>query len=193
VSFTRIVASVAPTDLLPCTHCGSSKPAAAGFHIKRDKRPGRRDAYANQCKVCQNSHVHQSEKPVKVQVHTGRSGRPDFFMQGTTLHMDLPGEGGASRARPQRPQRAQSPERDLMLRMEPRLRSLMRDGDLGEAKAGIGRQQIVTGVGQLRLKRFENGKGRMFLVLPTRPPKPICDWVTDEGISLVIEKEVTNG
>lgn len=122
-----------------------------------------------------------------VQVHTGRSGRPDYMKVDGVLHMDLPGEAPSNPSKAPRKRRT-SPERDFMLRMEPVMRGLMRDGDIAEAKANIGRQSIATATGQLLMRHFEVGRGRMFMVLPSEPDATVRAFLLKHQIQLVTEK-----
>lgn len=126
-----------------------------------------------------------------VRVHTGRSGRPDFLKLDGVLHVDLPGAPSSTPAKPASTRRT-SPERDFMLRMEPRMRALMRNGDMAEAKAGVGRQAVATAIGQLLLRRHEMGKGRMFMVLPSEPSATVQNCLKKHKITLVTEESVVS-
>lgn len=114
-------------------------------------------------------------------------GRPDGFMDASgTLHRDLPPEVTIRPALKRK--RISTPERDLHIKMTPRLREVMKPGDLYEVKAGIGRAEIMTAVAQLKLGRFEKGvKGRNFMVLPERPADLHVKWIENECIILVVQ------
>jgi hypothetical protein len=117
--------------------------------------------------------------------HTPSTGRPDFYMdENGTLHRDLPPETTVRKALKKKV--IDTPERKLMLDMTPRLREVLKSGDLCEAKAGVSRAQIMTAVSQLKLGRFEKGvAGRNFLLVPERPSELHAKWVENEGIILV--------
>jgi hypothetical protein len=105
------------------------------------------------------------------------------------LWLDLPPKPKTSELRLNE-RRRRSLERELIERMAPRMRDLMEDGDLFEAKADAGRQAVAAGVGQLKLGAFEKGQpGELFLVLPTRPSDVRARWIEDEGIILVTEAD----
>lgn len=127
---------------------------------------------------------------LKISRHEGVSGRPDWFMADDgTLHTDLPPASTTTAAKPKT--RTVSSERAFIERMEARMLALLKPGDFAEAKAGTSRQQMCTAVGQLKYRRHEAGRGRMFLVVPERPSDSCVKWVESEGITLVIERATT--
>jgi hypothetical protein len=158
-----------------------SRPGKAGIRVVDGFGPRR----ATALKACWDYCNYKNG--VSVQRRERASGRPDFYRDSSgRLHVDLPPKA-SSKAGAAQPKRAASPERAFIERIEARVAKLLQPGDFAEAKAGIGRQQIVTGVGQLKFRRFEAGKGRMFLVLPQRPSDPSVKWIASEGITLIVE------
>lgn len=120
-------------------------------------------------------------------VHTkrGSRGRPDFYKDSSgSLHVDLPSAG---RAVTRSTLSKSSPERDLMQRMMSKVDAVLGPNDFAEAKGGTSRQQIVTAVGQLLLKHYETGKGRMFIVLPSKPDAEVCKFLRHHNITLISE------
>lgn len=122
----------------------------------------------------------------KVHVRTKSTGRPDFYKDANgILHVDLP--PALTKTPAKKAATKKSSERSFMERIQPTVDKLLKPHDIAEAKAGVSRQQIATAVGQLRLKRFQEGKGRMFIVLPTKPTSDLCKWLRSEKITLITE------
>lgn len=123
-----------------------------------------------------------------IREHQARKGRPDWHKTADgVLHVDLPGKRRSSLRHPSRGANA---EREMIQRLTPRMARLLQPGDVAEAKAVTSRQAIVTGVGQLLLRRYELGNAarQAYLVLPSNPHAVIRDWLFDLGIGLITEE-----
>lgn len=120
--------------------------------------------------------------------HRGaHAGRPDWHVtEDGTLHRDLP---AAKRGR----RRNGATERDLILRMTPRMKAVMRPGDLAEAKNDTTRSSVAMGVGQLLLRRAQLGNedglgGDNYLVFPCTPHVDVVGALATLGIITIAEE-----
>jgi hypothetical protein len=116
--------------------------------------------------------------------HRGaHAGRPDWHVTPDgTLHRDLPP------ARRGRRRRNGATERDLILRMTPRMKELMSPGDLAEAKNDTSRASVAMGIGQLLLRRAQlGGEGANYLVFPHAPHRDIELALSSLGIGVIAE------